>query len=330
LDRALEQQRRRRGLPRSLTLAELVDEYLAQHQAQPETTQKLRWLLGKSVSRFGSLHLHELDSREIAAWRMTLAAGHRFEATRALRQVLARAIEWRLIDVNAAKLGVANPVPTRREMRPFESWEELRTVATAIGPRYGPLVMFVAATGLRPCEWIALENRDVDRDRCAVHVRRNYVNGRIKTTKTTRSLRAVPLQAIAIQALDQLGFGSPNELLLPAPAGGHFDLHHFRTRHWIPAQAHARIHPIRRVYDLRHTFATFALAAGISTFDLSRYMGTSLTMIDRHYGHLARDARRHAIDLLDTHTNYAVDAGGRPVDVANLGADLTRRTKTRR
>jgi hypothetical protein len=29
--------------------------------------------------------------------------------------------------------------------------------------------------------------------------------------------------------------------------------------------------------------------AGISTFDLSRYMGASLTMIDRHYGHLARE-----------------------------------------
>jgi hypothetical protein len=28
---------------------------------------------------------------------------------------------------------------------------------------------------------------------------------------------------------------------------------------------------LRRVYDLRHTFATFALRAGISTFDLSRY-----------------------------------------------------------
>jgi len=53
------------------------------------------------------------------------------------------------------------------------------------------------------------------------------------------------------------------------------------------------------VYDLRHTFATFALRAGMSTFDLSRYIGASLTMIDRHYGHLARDGREHAIKLLD-------------------------------
>jgi len=61
----------------------------------------------------------------------------------------------------------------------------------------------------------------------------------------------------------------------------------------------AGINPVRRVYDLRHTFATFALRAGISTFDLSRSRAASLTVIDRHYGHLARDGREHAIKLLD-------------------------------
>jgi hypothetical protein len=44
-------------------------------------------------------------------------------------------------------------------------------------------------------------------------------------------------------------------------------------------------------------------------------MGASLTMIDRHYGHLARDGREHAIRLLDE-----LSAGERPrwtlVDVA--------------
>jgi hypothetical protein len=58
---------------------------------------------------------------------------------------------------------------------------------------------------------------------------------------------------------------------------------------------------MRRVYDLGHTFATVALRAGIS-FDLSRYMGASLTMIDRHHGHLSRDGREHAIRLLDQHS----------------------------
>jgi hypothetical protein len=52
------------------------------------------------------------------------------------------------------------------------------------------------------------------------------------------------------------------------------------AREWKPARVAAGIEPLRRIYDLRQTFATFALRAGIPTFDLSRYMGASLTMID--------------------------------------------------
>jgi hypothetical protein len=46
-------------------------------------------------------------------------------------------------------------------------------------------------------------------------------------------------------------------------------------------------------------------------------------MIDRHYGHLARDGREHAIKLLDALNAPGarpVDAGGRPVDVATDSA----------
>ena len=39
-------------------------------------------------------------------------------------------------------------------------------------------------------------------------------------------------------------------------------------------------------------------------------MGASLTMIDRDYGHLARDGRQHAINLLDELAS-SVDTGGR-------------------
>ena len=43
-------------------------------------------------------------------------------------------------------------------------------------------------------------------------------------------------------------------------------------------------------YDLRHTFASNALAAGVGTFELARVMGTSLEMIERTYGHVVRGA----------------------------------------
>jgi hypothetical protein len=42
-------------------------------------------------------------------------------------------------------------------------------------------------------------------------------------------------------------------------------------------------------------------------------MGASLAMIDKHYGHLARDGRDHAVDLLDAYArgSAAWTSGGR-------------------
>ena len=142
-------------------------------------------------------------------------------------------------------------------------------------------------------------------------------------------MRAVPLQARALDALDQHPRPrSTRRFCFPVRRGGYLDLHHFRPRHWRPAQIAAGIDPPRRIYDLRHTFATFALRAGISTFDLSRYMGASLTMIDRHYGHLARDGREHAIQLLDA-LERPTPSGGRSVD-ARVDAETRTRRRQRR
>ena len=146
---------------------------------------------------------------------MTISPGHRFEATQALRQVLARAVVWGMIDINPAKQGVDNPQRRRTEKRPFESWAELDELAARLGPRYGPMVLFAAATGLRPGEWMALEHRDIDRDARVVYVRRAFSNGRLKCTKTEASIRAVPLQAIALEALDRSAPTATVELALP-------------------------------------------------------------------------------------------------------------------
>jgi integrase len=261
LERELERLRRERRVSRSLTLAELVEVYLAQHDVEQVTIEKLRWLLGKAVAVFGERPVGEIRSEEVAAWRIALSRGYRFDATQALRQVLARAVVWGMIDVNPAKLGVDNPSPRRREQRPFESWAELAAAAANLAPRYQPMVMFAAATGLRPAEWLALEWRDLDLEARVVYVHRSFTKGRLKCPKTEASRRAVPLQTIALEALNQRPASRQSALVFPAERGGYLDLHNFRNREWKPAQRAAGIEPLRRVYDLRHTFATFALRA---------------------------------------------------------------------
>lgn len=50
----------------------------------------------------------------------------------------------------------------------------------------------------------------------------------------------------------------------------------------------------------RHTFASWAIRAGVQLFYLSRIMGTSVAQIDQTYGHLVPDSEEYLRGLLDT------------------------------
>lgn len=66
---------------------------------------------------------------------------------------------------------------------------------------------------------------------------------------------------------------------------------------------------------MRHSFATWALDAGLSIFELSRYLGSSVEMIDRTYGHLAKGAEVTAKNKMDA---YASRTDMAPASVKNV------------
>ncbi|MCY4088187.1 MAG: site-specific integrase [Actinomycetia bacterium] len=301
-----------------ITLQAFILKYLEAHSVGREasTIQTLRERLRHAEKTFGPLSLQELERRasEIADWRRTLPEGSRYGATQALRQTLDTAVRWGYISQNPAKLAGPNPQPKRAEIEPFTP-QQIDNLAAELG-QWGPMIRFAAATGLRPCEWIALQHQDINRPQAATTVQRSFTRGVAKRYgKTARSRRRVPLSNLALQALDELPRRLNTQLVFPAPGGGnnvkaghgsHLDLHNWRAREWKPALEAAGL-PQKRIYDLRHTFATDALAAGIPIFELSRYMGTSVQIIDATYGHLAHGTETTAKTKLDALDQQRLD-----------------------
>lgn len=286
-----------------LTLAEFVPMYLDRHAAtvRRRTVDTLRERLRHAVRAFGNVPLRHLErmSSDLAAWRTTMPERVQYARMGALRQALEAAVRWGYMDRNPAKLAGRNRQPSPRGIRVFTR-AELDALAAELLPAYRPLPAFASSTGLRPEEWQALERRDIDRIARVVSVRRTVSGGEVvELAKTSGSRRQVPLTERATAALAALPPRLDTSLVFSAPQGGPINLDNFRRRVWAPAVEAAGVATPARLYDLRSTFASDALAAGVSVFELARLMGTSVRMIERHYGALLDGAGAEIAARLD-------------------------------
>jgi integrase len=303
-----------RGAPSpEISFDAFCDVFIERHGGivSKRTKETLTERLAPARKAFGTFTLAELEgaAADIARWRAGLPDTSRYRLTLALRQTLGAAVRWRYLSRNPAVEAGRNREPRLEELLPFTR-EEIDVLEAELGQTYGPLVVFAAETGLRTNEWTAIERRDVDRSGPAIAVQRRYSDGTLTPyPKTAR--RRVPLSTRAVEALDRLPPRLDTPLLFPAPRGGHIGLDTWRTREWYPALDAAGLRR-RGPYQLRHTFATEALAAGVSIFELARVMGASVKTIDRHYGHLARDSEQAIRARLDARAARSGDEMATP------------------
>jgi integrase len=321
LDQAMTKLRLGQSYRPDMTFGDLVDEFFVQYVGVTERTRRTlrEWLVGARAA-FDDVPIERLDARAIAAWRATLRPSYAEKQLRALRQVLNYAVRVRLLDRNPAA-DVSNAKTAREEIRPLASWTEVEAIGDELAERFAAIPIFATGTGLRPEEWIGLRVGDVNIAERVVTVRRVYSSGewRDAPEKGKGARRRVPLRAKVIEALadtGRLGPGKdPDALLFPSNRGGPIDLHNWRERYWKPAVIDAgfgerveverdgKIVEVEKAtvtpYVMRHTYAAWALAAGVNIYTLARWMGTSVKMIDETYGHLARDAEDFERDLMD-------------------------------
>ena len=293
-----------------MTLAAFVEVYLQRHAVavRGRTIAILRERLGYAIAAYGDVPLRDLErmSGELASWFATLSDGSRYGIVQALRQCLEAAVRWGHIGKNPAKLAGPNRQPSPRPIRAF-TVDELDAISEELSAIYRPLPAFAAATGLRPEEWAAIERRDIDRKAGHLTVRQTVSedeDGRrilVELAKTSGSRRQVPLTERALAAIDELPPRLDTRRLFSAPQGGLLNLDHFRRREWAPAITASGVRKPARIYDMRSTFASRAIAAGVPIFELAKIMGTSVHMIEKHYGTLLDGAGANIASRLDAY-----------------------------
>jgi site-specific recombinase XerD len=74
-------------------------------------------------------------------------------------------------------------------------------------------------------------------------------------------------------------------------------------------------------YSLRHTYASQCLMAGMNVQLLAENMGTSVTMIEKHYGKFTKLARQQQIEAgvpkLNLHPSNDIPLGAYPLDAVS-------------
>ena len=284
-----------------ITFGEFSERFLATYDAQPATVVRMTGNIRLINARFGSVKLDKIRPEHVAEWRKTVSEGQRHQVHGVLRQVLKAAVTWGYAIRNPAG-EIKNTTAPKKEVLFFDGWDEIIRISDELPESQRAIPIFAAGTGLRPSEWCALTWADITQDYVSVNKSWTELGGLKSYGKTEGSRRRVPLRKFVRDALAPLE--RTNGLVFQSKHGDTVRIGAWRKTEWKRAMETANL-AYRKPYAMRHSYASWCLAAGMNTFVLARRMGTSVQMIDDTYGHLISDSIEREIALLDDFDNLA-------------------------
>ena len=241
-----------------------------------------------------------------------------------LSRALKQAVKWGLVRKNAAT-GVVLPKLGKREMLALEPEQAGRFREAIGGTPHEAFFLLLLGTGLRPSEALALRWEDLDLDTRTVKVERTLPRWRrrdpirFEATKTEWSERTVPLpQVVAValrshraqQAEERLAAGADyadHGLVFATVFGLPLSEPNLVRRHFKPALKRAGLAKELRLYDLRHSYASLAMAAGVNVKVVSERMGhKSVAITLDTYSHVLKSVATEA----DAKIEAAIFGGG--------------------
>ena len=198
-------------------------------------------------------------------------------------------------------LGVKLPNLIRKRIQPF-SYEEWQRVMEQLPGWYRPYFEFAVQTGLRPSEQVALKWSAVD-DKF-IYIERSRVRklekADLKTQESVRSIELRPEIRKTLERQRKLASKWAQPYVFVNSEGRPIQQENL-GKIWRRALSKAGV-PYRRMYETRHTFASWALGFGESPEWIARTMGhVDTTMVYRTYGRYIPNLTREDASAFEEH-----------------------------
>ncbi len=289
------------------TVAGLAERFMRTHvekHLKPGTVAAYRTVLDKYIlPALGGMGLEEVGGAQVTALhhglRDTPVLANR--AVHLLSRMYTLAEAWALAPAGRNPCRGLRRYRTRKRER-FLTAEEYRRLGRALkqaeaeGEIWPPAIAAIrllVLTGCRRGEILNLGWDDVDR-----------TAGDLRLRDAKAGPRMVPLTKPVLRVLEGITRSSGNPWVIAGQRPGRrlTGLHHY----WRPVRERAGLEGVR-IHDLRHSFASRALALGESLYTIGKLLGHASVATSARYAHLMRDAEREA----------AVRVGG------SIGAHIT-------
>jgi integrase len=276
------------------------------------TRQKYRRFVDNDIApvALGRMRVARVTDLDIGTWiqhmaekgasRKTILNKHRF-----ISGALNAAVRRGMLESNPAR-GIKPPA-TITKPRVFLTPEEFNNLLAEIPEWYKGLVEFLVESGCRWGEATALKLSDVDQRNWTVHINKAWSHAQggigyyIGPPKTEGSDRVIAVRrAVLEKAIGAMADGQ--EYLFVNRDFNPIHANTFHTKTWRPALKRLMVTDDRRarVHDLRHTHASWLLAAGVPLLDVSRRLGhSSIKTTADIYGHLAPGSNDAIMNALD-------------------------------
>ena len=277
-----------------LTVAGLAERFMRDHagtRCKPDTAATYRSLIANHVEpALGGMALEEVGRAEVAALhhalRETPVTAN--AAVGLLSKMFRMAEAWGLVPAGSNPCRGLRRYRTRKRER-FLTQEEFRSLGRALrdleaeGRTWPPAmaaIRLLALTGCRRSEILGLRWDDVDR-----------TTGELRLRDAKAGPRMVPLTAPVKRVLEGVPRSPDNPWVFPA-GNGKGRLGNL-SYYWAAVREQAGLDDVR-LHDLRHSYASRALALGESLSAIGRLLGHRHVVSTARYAHLMREAEKAA------------------------------------